>query len=294
MRFLKNIHPFKVSELGGFVKVFALGKLIGWTPRDFALKISHFNDVWLFADDGLRLNPRFTDMEARTKAVDDTFVAMADAGIVPAMPDYSAFGGVDWLPALAHEDGEITFIIKRFYYSFLGIQNHSVILNGYTGDQYWAAIRSQNVESAAGKLDVIVAGTIRHGETVREALIHESHDEACLSESDLREVRTIGKLHMPNINARGFLHDEWLYVFDLDLKDKKPEVGLPIEVDGFKLMTMEEVIDGIQQGDVFKEHINLVVTDFLIRHGYLDRQHEKFEEIKNLLYRENYALTQRA
>lgn len=293
MMVIEHILPFKIDSLDDFVPVLVDGRQIGWTTHDFSKKVSHFSDVWVLGPAGLTLSPRFTDFEGRRKAVDDNFVAMSDQGIIPKMPDYSAFGGIDWLAVHAHEDGEVLFTVKRFYACFLGIQIHSVVMNGFTGDKYWTAIRSQNVESGAGKLDLIVAGAIRHGESRYEALQHEGFEEAGLTAADLQNAVEVGRLHVPNIHKNGFFFDEWFSVFDLDLGDKQPIVNLPVEVDGFKLLTIPQLLANVENGDVFKQHINLVVTDFLIRHGHLTPDHPRFEELKSLLYRENYVVAYR-
>jgi 8-oxo-dGTP pyrophosphatase MutT (NUDIX family) len=293
MPFLQNIHPFKISELDDFIQVFVGDKQIGRTPRDFANKISAFNDVWSVTDRGMVLNPALDTFDARTTAIDDTFKALSAAGILPSAPDYTAFGGIDWINAYPHDGSAPLFIIQRFYYSCLGLQAHAVIVNGYSGNNYWAAIRSMNVETGAGKLDVIVAGMIRHQETMMEAMAHEAEEEAGLTKDDIKGVKEVSTLHLPNLNKYGFFQDEWLHVFDIDLKDKAPIVGMPIEVDGFKLLTIEQLMKDIQAGTVFKEHIHLVITDFLIRHGHLNESHPEFEAIKKLLYQENYALANR-
>jgi len=293
MPFIRNLKPFKISELDDFVKVFVQGKQIGETRIDFSKKISAFNDVWLLTEKGMELNPRLVTFDERTKAIDDTFMALSENGTLPPFPDYSGFGGVDWISAYPHDGSGALFIIRRFYYSCLGLQAHAVVVNGYSGDKYWAAIRSKNVEAGAGKLDVIVAGMIRHHETTMEALVHESEEEAGLTPEDLKGAVEVATLHLPNINRYGFFQDEWLHIFDIDLKDKSPVVGTPYEIDGFKLLTIEQLMSDIKDGTVFKEHIHVVITDFLIRHGYLNENHPEFEEIKDLLYRETYALADR-
>ena len=293
MQFLKNIHPFKINELDHFVKVMVGGKQIGLTPPDFAYTISNFNDVWQMTDNGLELNDEYCTFEERTKAVDDTFMALSDAGILPPLPDYSAFGGIDWLSVKPHEGADALFVVKRFYYSCLGIQVHAVIVNGFTDDEYWVAVRGKKVESGAGKLDVIVAGMIRHGESVVEAMYHESQEEACLSPEDLTDAREIALLHLPNLNRYGFLQDEWFHIFDINLKEKTPVVGLPIEVESFRKISIQELMTYLEDGVSIKEHIRLVITDYLIRHGHLNESHPGFQKIKELLYRENYALSNR-
>ncbi len=285
MSLLKTIIPFKSPDLSQFIKVYVGEQQIGWTPVEFSKQISSFNDVWYLGPKGLELNATLNGFDERTKAIDETFMALSNAGILPPMPDYSAFGGIDWFPA--HTNENPLFIVKRFYSPCLGIKINSVMLNGYNDQGYWVAKRGTSVDTAPGKLDLITAGALRYQETVFEGLLHEGSDEAGLDEQDLKNAVFTGTLHLPNIHSKGFFTNETFHVFDLDLKDKTPETKLEVEVDGFSLIPFDQLVDILETGSIFKEHIHLVVIDFIIRHGHLTDTHPEYHAVKKLLHQTN-------
>ena len=53
----------------------------------------------------------------------------------------------------------------------------------------------------------------------------------------------------------------YMYIQQIGLQDG--------EVDSFQLLPVEEVVQLIAETDEFKESCNLVMLDFLVRHGYV-------------------------
>ncbi|MDB5477618.1 MAG: hypothetical protein JWM96_113 [Alphaproteobacteria bacterium] len=286
MRLIENIRPFKSASLEHFVKVIALGQQVGWTPLAFAEIISDFDTTWTLHGHELHLNEALASFDQRSRAVDETFVALSKAGVLPTMPDYSALGGIDWFPVSGASNGEPLFLIKRFYVTCLGVQWQSVVMNGFTGDQYWTARRGRNVHDAPGKLDILAAGSMTCEDTVFDTLIHEAHTEAGLGENELKNAVRVGSLFLYYLDKRGFLRNEHLHVFDLDMGSIIPKTNLPEEVEGFDLMPIAKVMQLVEEGQEFKREINLVITDFLLRHGHITRDYPHYEALLTLLYQE--------
>ncbi|HEV7286338.1 MAG TPA: hypothetical protein VGN75_15895, partial [Kaistia sp.] len=67
-----------------------------------------------------------------------------------------------------------------------------------------------------------------------------------------------------------------LFVYDLEC----PAEFVPRNTDGevaeFALMTLDEVARIVRETDDFKFNVNLVVIDFLIRHGWLTPEHPEY------------------
>ena len=124
MSFIKNIEPFKKIDLTGFIPVLIHGQEIGHTKTEFAKIISDFNQTWQLTHAGLELSSSFETFDDRTEAVDQTFVALSQSGHLPAMPDYSGFGGVDWYPVRYRQNAVPLFKVKRFYATYIGIQSN--------------------------------------------------------------------------------------------------------------------------------------------------------------------------
>lgn len=279
----KNILPYKSASLDGFVRVVIAGQYIGWTRPELASRISE-TDIWHFDGVTLALDPRFTDFDSRTRAIDDSMVALSDAGFLPVMPDYTALGGIDWFPVRADFDAEPVAIIKRFYAPYLGSSYDGVMLHGYHGNQYWTARRSMDVHDSPGMGDIISAGAIRHGDNVLQALEYEATVEAGLTPEQLTKAIQHPPIYLYYLNARGYLHHERFFIFDIVIDETiKLETQLPLEIGGFEMMPIERVINLVEQSTYFKGQINMVITDFLVRHGYLDN-HPEFADIKHALY----------
>jgi len=284
MSILDIIRPLRTPDLSGFVKVRVASQTVGWTKRDFAIFLDGFDQTWDLIDDQLVLNKAFEEsFETRTDAIDKTFMALSAKGVLPPMPDYSAFGGIDLYPLTADFDEAPVAAVKRFYAVYLGSKNLTVMINGYKGDHYWVARRGRTVHDEPGTLDVITAGAVDYRHTLRETLVEEAATEAGLEEADLKDLTSAGRLHLAYLTPKGFLRDEVFHVYDLDLGDKIPQTRLPVEVEGFQLLPIAEVIRLLDQGNAFKSQINMVIADFLLRHNHLK---QGCAELKKFLYEE--------
>jgi 8-oxo-dGTP pyrophosphatase MutT (NUDIX family) len=285
MSFIENILPYKITDFSAFVPVLVVGQEIGYTKPDFAKTISDFDNTWNLTSNGLELSAEFETFDDRSAAVDKTFLGLTAAGLLAAEPDYSAFGGTDWYPVRYRQNAVPLFKVRRFYTVYIGIQNNAVFLNGYHNGEYWLAVRSSNVHEDPDMLDVITGGSTRYGESTYETLIHEAHDEAGLDPEDLVRAIPCGSLYVRWINPEGFLRHEHFHLFDIDLKDKVPQTRLPIEVVGFKKYSFEELFTLVETGKQIKPHMNLVITDFMLRHGLLKNDYTGFNILNEILYR---------
>jgi hypothetical protein len=57
------------------------------------------------------------------------------------------------------------------------------------------------------------------------------------------------------------------------------------EVESFTLLPLEEVARLVRDTDEFKLNCNLVIIDFLLRHGYLAPEHEEYLDLATGLRR---------
>jgi hypothetical protein len=284
MSILQTIKPLKNPDLTGFVRVLVAGQQVGWTKRDFAKQLADFDATWNFTGDTLILSDQFQDFDSRTQAIDDTFMEMSAKALLSAMPDYSAFGGIDWYGASPGFAMAPLCAVKRFYAPYLGIRNDAVMLNAYRGDRYWVAIRSQFVHDAPGKLDLIAAGAVDYRHDVWQTLLEEAETEAGLEEKDFTNLKKAGVLRVYYLTTQGFLREENFHIFDLEIGDDVVlKTRLPIEVEGFQLLSAAEIIAALEKGDVFKYQQNLTVTDFMIRHGLLNETHLEYAALKKFL-----------
>lgn len=74
-------------------------------------------------------------------------------------------------------------------------------------------------------------------------------------------------------------HQDILYCYDLELASDFTPRCTDGEVEAFYLMDIEEVAKIVKNSDDFKPNCNLVIIDFLVRHGYLSDKDEDYLEI---------------
>jgi hypothetical protein len=279
---LKRHHQVDLSD---FVPVFVAHNQIGWTKRSFAQTLNDKTKLWQIDHDRLSFTLLDADFATRSKAVHESFLALSAAGILPPLPDYSAFGGDDWLSVGKDDAGNHLFQVHRFYSPRLGIVRHCVFIHGYEGDKYWAAVRSQHVESGAGEYDMIAAGTVTIEQTIAEALLDEGHSECGLTEALIPFVKPVGKLNLLYHLADGFLMNEIFYIHDFDTTNRfKPSVVNEMEIERFDLLSIAEVKDLLENTHRFKAQINAVMVDFLVRHGHITHTHPEYREILGQLH----------
>ena len=132
-------------------------------------------------------------------------------------------------------------------------------------------------------VDQLVAGGLPHGVGLMDNLVMECHEEAGMAESLARKARPVGALTYNRTTDRGFRPDV-LYCYDLALPDSFEPRNTDGEVEEFLLLPIQEVARLVRETDEFKLNCNLVVIDFLVRHGLLAPEHPEFLAIATGLH----------
>jgi len=78
----------------------------------------------------------------------------------------------------------------------------------------------------------------------------------------------VGVVSYNRVARRGYRPDV-LYCYDLELSADFEPRNTDGEVESFSLLPLEEVARLVRETDEFKLNCNLVIIDFLIRHGFL-------------------------
>lgn len=259
----------------GFVEVMVGPARVGWTKPDFAQTLADAGNTWSFTDNRLRLDSALQGFEERSAAISRTFHALSDAGIIPPIPDYSALGGVDLFGVYENLKEEPLACVERFFAPYLGLINQAVILNGFCGADYWIATRGKILHDAPGMMDILTAGAVDYRHPLHDVLLEEAHTEAGLNSGQMQDAKTIGPLYLQYLSPEGFLRREQFTIYDLELpKGFTPVTNLPLEVEGFELVSMARALEMLEAGNIFKEAVNLVVAHFLLRHGYMNAHPE--------------------
>ena len=134
--------------------------------------------------------------------------------------------------------------------------------------------------ASPSKFDNSVAGGVRAGEGIFDALEREAYEEAGLKKEQLNNVKLVGTLNYNWKNSPYTLRRDTLYLFDLEVDDKFKPQCLDGEVEKFELMEWKKVLKLMQNTDSIKNNCNLVFFNFMVRHGLINKKLEKnYEEI---------------
>ena len=147
----------------------------------------------------------------------------------------------------------------------------------------WIARRSQKCTVAPGKFDNLVAGGQSIGLSVRENLAKEANEEAGISDLVIAKAMQVGTIRYTMEVDEG-LKPDTLFVFDLPLDDTFIPYNNDSEVESFERWPLEKVAKTVSHTNSFKFNCNLVVIDFLIRHGYIDPQAPGYTALIKGLY----------
>lgn len=176
------------------------------------------------------------------------------------------------------------FRLDRSLVEMLGIRGYGVHLIAYirVNNSYklWVPKRNKNKLVAPSKLDNTVAGGIKAGENIYDALKREANEEAGITSKDFSNIKLTGTINYNWKNKINSLRRDTLYIFDMEVDKNFEPICSDGEVEEFKLMDWKKVLKLIQETEIFKNNCALVFAHFLIRHGLLTNKNEKnYEEI---------------
>ena len=124
-----------------------------------------------------------------------------------------------------------------------------------------------------GMLDNMVAGGQPHGLGLKENMVKECGEEAGIPPEIAQRVQPVGMILYDHQSGDGAKPDRQ-YCFDLEVPADFEPVAADGEVDEFMLWPIEQVAARVRDTFAFKFNCNLVIIDFLIRHGILDPDSE--------------------
>lgn len=252
----------------------------GWISQDNARHLEAFPDVFQVSNDQVVLNPALTDYHQRTDAVNGVATALHQQGVIDtwvgeAYPVMLGFGQAAIME------------VERAAATFLGIKSVGIHINGLVKKQdgiyVWAGRRTHKKPFWPGKLDQMVAGGQPIGIGLMENLIKESQEEASVPSELAQQAEAVGEIHYVYQYWRG-VEDSTIFVYDMWLPESFEPVNTDGEVEGFELLSLQEVAEITEHTDDFKDNCNLVNIDLLLRNGVIDEQHPEYEVVRRGLY----------
>lgn len=265
MSFLDHIRICNDHDLERYLPFHVAGQRIGWVERRFAETLREFSGTLTVSPSDLSLNPRFGDFDARTDAMAAVARTLHDRGVVPGWHNEEV--------AVAPRFGAAPLLkLERSAAPLFGVTVLGVHVNGIVrtreGLKMWISRRSPHKPTYPGLLDNLCAGGIIYGHGVRETLLKEAGEEASIPKALAANAVPTGAITYC-CERDGGLRPDILFVYDLELPaDFVPAPG-DDEIDFFTLQPIDKVIETVRDSFDFKFNCNLVIIDFLVRHGYI-------------------------
>ena len=273
--YLRHIHALNTPVTEPFVPWFAAGQAVGWIRPAFASRLLQWPDVFEPAGEGVALAARHADFAARSAALAAVIAELAAQGALPPLL------GEPYPVTPAGRDAALC-VLDRVAAAPFGVRSFGQHLNGYVRDggewRMWIGRRARDRQIFPGALDQLVAGGLPHGLSLEENLVKECAEEAGIPPALVRRSRPVGALTYNRVTTRGFRPDV-LYCYDIELPREFRPVNTDGEVEEFLLLPLSEVMRIVRDTDEFKLNCNLVVIDFLVRHGFLTPEREDYLQI---------------
>jgi 8-oxo-dGTP pyrophosphatase MutT (NUDIX family) len=185
-------------------------------------------------------------------------------------------------PVTARTPADALFVVDRGAAALFGIRTFGQHLNGYVCDggdlRVWIARRALDRIAYPGRLDNLVAGGLPYGIALADNLAKECREEAGIAPDLAAQARPVGAVTYNRDAAGGFKPDT-LYCYDLELPADFEPRCTDGEVESFHLWPVERLARTLREGEAFKRNVNLVMIDFLIRHGFLGPEHPEYLDL---------------
>ena len=275
MSLLDHIRLCQRRDMARFRPFMAGEAQVGWVRHELARRLAGYGDVLAVDDRAVRLQPSLTDFDTRSRAMAEIGAQLVEAGV------FRKLRGEDF-PVMAEYGRPPLFKIDRIAVPAFGVKASGVHMNGFVrkpdGLYLWIGRRAKDKSVAPGKLDHLVAGGQPHGLGIHENLIKECAEEAAIPERLAAQARATGTVSYLMEWEAG-LRDDVLYVFDLELPPDFTPRNTDGEIEEFMLWPAARVLREIETTENFKFNVNLVLIDFLIRHGLIGPERPDYLEL---------------
>jgi len=278
MSFLRHIEKCNNFTLDDKTEFVLDDKRVGYIRDDFVDFLIDSN-IFVKEQEYITLNPKYKTKEQRDEALKVFAKEALKQGITNRFMD-------EPYPIIESPIAKPICLADRSISTLLGLTSFGQHLNGYVkskaGLKMWIGRRSYTKGYEPGKLDHLVAGGLPYGIGLRENLQKECYEEAGIDKELADRSVNVGYIsYMHEYSLGGKL--DIVYCYDLELPESFVPKCTDGEVEEFYLMPIEEVANIVKSTDDFKLNCNLVIIDFLIRHGYLSAEDKDYLEIAQRL-----------
>jgi 8-oxo-dGTP pyrophosphatase MutT (NUDIX family) len=281
MSYLDHIAACNSARLEKFQSLRMDDVRVGWLRPEFAQELRAYPKLFRVDSEQAIFHSEHEGFDLRTRLLDELVHDLMDSGVIGHYLD-------EFYPVTPSSREEALCLLDRGSVAHFGVRAFGQHMNGFVrkpeGLHMWIARRAADRRHAPGKLDNLVAGGLPYTISPAENLIKECHEEAGMDESLAARAMPVGAISYIAESPNG-LKPDVMYCYDLEL----PEDFLPVNTDGevesFQLLPVEEVAEIVRTTDEFKANCNLVIIDFLIRHGLIGPDDKDYEQLVTGLHR---------
>ncbi len=263
--YLRHIRDCNHWNPENFRPLYIEDRRVGRLKPKMVKALSQWPNLFSVSENRVNFTSVISGMDDRTQALDEIVNALVEQGVIS-----HSHGERYPVTASGREDAFAT--IDRTAAPYFGLRAYGQHLNGYVrsgeGIKLWIARRASDRKIYPGKLDNMVAGGLPQSLGLAENLQKECWEEAAVPCELALSAIPVGALTYCRETETG-LKPDTLYCYDLELPEDFVPQNTDGEVEAFYLMNLEEVARIVRQTDEFKLNCNLVVIDFMIRHGFL-------------------------
>jgi isopentenyldiphosphate isomerase len=275
MAFLDRIRECNAHDLANFRPFVVAGQRVGWVRHAFAERLARFSDTFDVAREAVRLSDGLTTFAARTDALEVVVRALEADGTIKGRRN-------EYYPVSTSFAAEPLARIERAAIPAFGIRAYGVHMNGFVrradGIHMWIGRRARDKHTYPGMLDNTVAGGQPMGIGLRENLVKECKEEAAIPEALARQAVPVGAITYC-MEAEDGLKPDVQFCYDLELPADFTPRNTDGEIDEFMLWPIAKVAAVVRDTQEFKFNCNLVIIDFLVRHGLIAPEHPDYLEI---------------
>jgi 8-oxo-dGTP pyrophosphatase MutT (NUDIX family) len=257
-------------------------KAIGAVMPVAASALGRFTEIFGVSESGVRLIGGGDSVAARSDAVMRALEALREEGSLEMLRGWRA----ETWPVKRDFFAEPELLIERAAIPLFGVPAYGCFVNGLVGtDRMWVARRSRDKQTYPGKLDLIAAGGLAHGELPTDNVRKECREEASIPEDLAACARPAGTVSYTSLDETGCgIKRDTLFVYDLELPEGFCPIPADGEVESFELIAIEDVMRSIADApDDWKPNVALTLIDLFVRRGHISPDREGYLELTRSL-----------
>ena len=270
MSYLDHVSHCNNANLSEFLPLTLGASRIGWMHHQLGTAVGHWPETFAISEMSVALAPHAEDFATRSAAVEPALRSFADQGLITGWRD-------EPYPVMREWGDTPLMQIERAACPTLGVRAWGVHVNGYVqrseGLFMWVAKRAADKPTYPGMLDNMVAGGQPIGIDLRANIVKEAAEEASIPTELAEHAVAVGMISYVHQFADGLKPDQ-MFCYDLELPVDFIPHNADGEVEEFALWPVAQVAETVRDTTEFKFNCNLVIIDFLIRHGILSPDNE--------------------